>query len=38
MVNSVSTAAGKLPDVICGKPGTYMFKCIQVSVEQSVYL
>jgi len=29
MVNSVTTAAGRKPDVICGKPGSYMFKCIQ---------
>ena len=33
MVNSVSIAAGRQPDVLCGKPGSYLFKCIQKELD-----
>ena len=29
IVNSVTTAAGRPPNVWCGKPETFMFKCVQ---------
>uniref|UniRef100_F6Q7P2 Phosphoglycolate phosphatase n=1 Tax=Ciona intestinalis TaxID=7719 RepID=F6Q7P2_CIOIN len=33
VVASVTVAAGRNPDVIAGKPGTFMLKCIQQTVE-----
>ena len=33
LVNSVTTAAGKPPDMWCGKPETFMFKCVQNELD-----